>query len=279
MLEILLISVALVALVLAAYSDLTTKEVPDWLNYGLIFAALGIRIIFSFQLGWNILVGGLLGLAAFFLLGLLFYRANQWGGGDSKLLMGMGAVIGFTLPIDASSMNLVWFFFSVLFLGSIYGLIWMLVIAIKKKEFFITEFKKEINKYKKIHVGLGLVVIFFIFLGIFSNLFWFLAIFPAAVYYLLLFVNAVEKNCFISEVKISQLSEGDWLAEKVVRNERTLLKKKTLSKRDLDKLYREGIARVKIKEGIPFIPSFLFAYLLITFGSRIFTWLVRQLLG
>ena len=224
MLEIILVAVALVALVLASYADLTTKEVPDWLNYGLIFAALGIRIIFSFQLGWYILLSGLLGLAVFFLLGLLFYRANQWGGGDSKLLMGMGAVIGFTIPIDASSMNLVWFFFSVLFLGSIYGLIWMMVIAIKKREFFMAEFKKEINKYKKLHVGLGIMAVFFIFLGILSNLFWFLALFPAAIYYLLLFVNAVEKNCFISEVKISQLSEGDWLAEKVVRNERTLLK-------------------------------------------------------
>lgn len=279
MLEIILITVALVALVLAAYADLTTKEVPDWLNYGLLFAALGIRIIFSFQLGWNILLSGLLGLAAFFLLGLLFYRANQWGGGDSKLLMGLGAVIGFTVPIDASSMNLVWFFFSVLFLGSIYGLIWMMVIAIKKKEFFMVEFKKEINKYKKLHVGLWITVVFFIFLGLFSNPFWFLALFPAAIYYLLLFVNAVEKNCFISEVKISQLSEGDWLAENVIRNERTLLKKKTLSRKDIDKLYQEKIANVKIKEGIPFIPSFLFAYLLVTFGSRIFTWLVMKLFG
>lgn len=279
MLEIILITVALVALVLAAYADLTTKEVPDWLNYGLIFAALGIRIIFSFQLGWNILLSGLLGLAVFFLLGLLFYRANQWGGGDSKLLMGMGAVIGFTVPIDASSMNLVWFFFSVLFLGSIYGLIWMMVIAIKKKEVFMAEFKKEINKYKKLHVGLWIMAIFFIFLGLFSNLFWFLALFPAAIYYLLLFVNAIEKNCFVSEVKISQLSEGDWLAEKVIRNERTLLKKKTLSRKDIDKLYQEKIANVKIKEGIPFIPSFLFAYLLVTFSSSIFIWLVMKLFG
>ena len=46
-LDVILIVVSLIVLITASYSDLKTREVPDLLNYGLIFAALGIRAIFS----------------------------------------------------------------------------------------------------------------------------------------------------------------------------------------------------------------------------------------
>ncbi|MEK6938658.1 MAG: prepilin peptidase, partial [Nanoarchaeota archaeon] len=89
-LEATLIVVTLFALIIASYCDLKWREVPDWISYGLIFAALGIRAIFSLSSGWEIFISGALGFGVFLGLSCLLYYSYQWGGGDSKLLMGMG---------------------------------------------------------------------------------------------------------------------------------------------------------------------------------------------
>lgn len=274
-LDLVLILITLLALLIASYTDLKTREVPDWLNYGLIFTAFGIRIIFSFQLGWNIFFEGLLGFVIFFLLAFLFYYTHQWGGGDSKLLMGIGTVIGISLPLEFASLKLLWFFFSLLFLGSIYGLLWMVVVAIKQSDYFHSELKKKIFREKKKQLFIFSFALVFTILGILLHPFWFLVLFPIMVYYLLIFVTAVEKKCFVSKIKVSQLMEGDWLAEKVVRNDKVIMKKKTLNQKDIAELNCKHINLVAIKVGIPFIPSFLFAYLLVTFGLEIFNIILR----
>src|SRR3989338_5965028 len=95
LLEPVLYGVALAALLAASYTDLKTREVPDWLSYGLIFSALGIRALFSLgELDGGILLRGLAGFAVFVAIAYLMYYTRQWGGGDSKLLMGLGAAIG-----------------------------------------------------------------------------------------------------------------------------------------------------------------------------------------
>ena len=99
-LDVTLIILALIVLFIASYTDLKTREVPDWLNYSLIFSAFGIRTIFSFELGWEIIISGLIGFVIALSIALLFYYTGQWGGGDSKLLMGMGAIIGVSYPFN-----------------------------------------------------------------------------------------------------------------------------------------------------------------------------------
>jgi len=260
-------------LIIASYADIRTREVPDWLSYGFLFAVLGIRTIFSFQLSWNILIEGILGFAVFFLLALLFYYTNQWGGGDSKLLMGMGAVIGISLPLSITSWNLAWFFFSLLLLGAFYGLLWILFAAIRKWSDFSQEIKTKLGKNRKIQLFLVVLLVIFSLLGILVHPFLFLGAFPITIYYLLLLVTIVEKSCFLREVKVSKLTEGDWLAKPVIVKGERLLRRKTLLKRDID-LLKKKVSSVVIKEGVPFVPSFLLAYLLLTFGSGVFKWVL-----
>ena len=56
---------------------------------------------------------------------------------------------------------------------------------------------------------------------------------------------------------------------------------KTLEKEDVWKLRfmerEKKIKQVLIKEGVPFVPSFLFAYLLLVFGSKVFAWILSFL--
>ncbi len=275
-LDVLLISIAMVGLIIASYCDIRTREVPDWLNFGLIFSVLGIRLIFSVGESWNIFISGLLGFAIFFVLAYLFYYTNQWGGGDSKLLMAMGLLIGVTFPFNSSSWNLFWFFLILLFLGAVYGLVWMFILAIQKWSVFFPDFKKNVRGSTKVHYAAIIGSLLLIIAGLFYHFFFILAVFPVSFFYLFMFVTAVEECCFLKKVKISKLTEGDWLAEDVLVKGKKLLDVKTLEKNDLKKL-RELMAagklkHVLIKEGVPFIPSFLFAYISLTFGSKFISW-------
>ncbi|MBU0457546.1 MAG: A24 family peptidase [Nanoarchaeota archaeon] len=272
MYELILAIIALMVLVVASYTDLKVREVPDWANYSLIFAALGIRAMFSIQLGWNIIISGILGFTVFFLLAFIFYHTNQWGGGDSKLLMGMGAVIGISFPFDKSSLTILWFFLILMFIGSIYGLIWMFYIAIRKRSLFVPNVKKRFIKHKILHVSFAIITFNVLIMGLVVNIAWLIVLFPIFIYYLLMFVSIVEDSCFIVKVSTERLTEGDWLAEDVFIKDKVVLRRKTLEKDDIEKLSQleksGNITHVAVKEGIPFVPSFFFAYVIVLFGGN-----------
>ena len=72
-LEIVLAVVTLLVLLIASYSDLRTREVPDLLSYGFIFAIFGVRTLFSLESGWNVFIPGIIGLVAAFIISSIFY--------------------------------------------------------------------------------------------------------------------------------------------------------------------------------------------------------------
>ncbi len=275
MMDVLLISLVLIVLICASYTDLRTKEIPDWLSYGFIMAALGVRGIYSFQDGWQVIVSGLLGFAAFYLLALLFYYTHQWGGGDSKLLMGMGAALGISYPFTELSFTLLWFLLLLLFSGALYGMIWLGVIAFQRRNCLLPELRSLLGNHKKFHFGMGFGSVLFLSAGFFVHSLLLVVTLLVVLYYLLLFLVAVQSCCFISERDTKTLTEGDWLAEEVIVHGKKLLKKKALTKNDIEKLHYQKISSVQIKEGIPFVPSFLIAYLFLLLGKD----LVPMILG
>ncbi|HLD80158.1 MAG TPA: A24 family peptidase [Candidatus Nanoarchaeia archaeon] len=277
--ELVLAAVTLIVLGIASYTDLRTKEVPDWLSYGFVFAAIGVRAIYSFQEGWSILLSGLLGLAVFYLLALFFYYTNQWGGGDSKLLMGMGAALGITYPFAESSFTLLWFLLALLLAGGAYGLLWLTVVAFQRRYCLLPEMRVMLGKYKKIHLGVGFASFFLLGTGVFINSLLLILVFIIALYYLLMFLIAAQNCCFIEEKETKHLTEGDWLAEDIVVHGKKIIKKKTLAQEDISKLHKHNISSVLIKEGIPFVPSFLIAYLILLFGKDLVPSVVGRIFG
>lgn len=274
LLDVILSTIAIIVLAIASYCDIRRREVPDWLSYGLIFAALGIRLIFSITEGWQLFASGMLGFIACVLLALLFYYSHQWGGGDSKLLMGMGALVGITYPFNATSWNLLWFFLLLMLLGAIYGLCWVIGLAIIHRNEFLAKFKEHLYLYKNIHLGLGILSLAFFLVFLWSSgkgysFIWPLVPFPLTVFYLFLFVTSVENSCFVKKVGIETLTEGDWLADDVFVDAHIFMKRKTLESDDLEKLKKmqeeKKLHKVLIREGIPFVPSFLLAYLAVEF--------------
>lgn len=86
--------VALGFVVVAAARDLKTRTVPDWISAGLLLWALAATGFGLSSLSWLSLLGGL-GIALG--VGAVLFSLNPEGigGGDVKLLAGLGAVVGY----------------------------------------------------------------------------------------------------------------------------------------------------------------------------------------
>jgi prepilin peptidase CpaA len=81
-------------LVAAAVSDWRSRTIPDWIPAALIALGLvGNALLHPASpatgIGWS-----LLGLAAGALIGVVLFRWARFGGGDAKLIAGVGTAIG-----------------------------------------------------------------------------------------------------------------------------------------------------------------------------------------
>ena len=277
-LELILTVLALIVLLLAAYCDLKTREIPDWLNYSFFFAAIGIRGLFSLEQGGAILLSGILGILAAYAVGYVFYLTRQWGGGDMKLLLGIGAVIGINYPLTHQSFRLLWYFLLLLFMGALYGLVWMSYIAYRERNQFTKAFLKNLNKTRKLHLGSAVLSLGLGLIGMYIPTILPLAFFPLGLFYLLLFVHSVEHSCFLVNVDPEKVTEGDWLAQEVITSGKKMMGRKTLNLQDihyLQELKATGkIHTVLIKIGIPFVPSFLLAYIALLVGTPFIPWIL-----
>lgn len=165
---------------------------------------------------------------------------------------------------------------------------WVVGLAFIKRELFFPKFKEMLYRYKSVHTAVGVVslLLFVLFLGLAQKGFpflWPIIPFPLASFYLFLFVTSVENGCFIRKIGVEKLTEGDWLADDIIIDAKIALGKRTLEKADLEhlkKLHSDGrISKVLIREGVPFVPSFLFGYLVLVFGSRLLEWIATVIFG
>ncbi|MDO8481375.1 MAG: A24 family peptidase [Nanoarchaeota archaeon] len=257
--------IAFAYLVAGTITDFRSREVSDWANYGLISIGIALNAFLSISLlDWRPLAGSLAVFGLLWGFGWLMCRTGQWGGGDSKLLMGMGALYGF-------DSFLISFLVGTLFMGALYGLAWSFFLAFKHRDAFSGRFKALLHEWAQWRLVA--------FIALFSSaLAWallprllLLFSFCALVYLLLylgLLIKAVEESCMRKWVSPDKLTEGDWVA-KIVRHEGKVLAgpddKEGISKSQVAKLqalYHKGkLQKVYIKEGIPFVPSFLLGWL------------------
>ncbi|MBS3118910.1 prepilin peptidase [Candidatus Woesearchaeota archaeon] len=269
----------LVGLVAASYCDIKTREVPDWLNFSLIFAGFGLRIIQSLaEASWHPLLVGITGFLPFLALSLILYYTRQWGGGDSKLLMAAGVLIGYDYALPLMKNQMFWFLLSLLLAGAVYGLLFIFYFAVRDRKKVILRAKELFRQGKTwrwLFLSLEALFLSFSFTAYFylaKNLIFFsLILLPPIFYFLFLLTKAVEEVSFIREVKPEQLTEGDWLAEEIPGHKFSRL---GLEKEEIRKLRNLGLHSVKIKTGIPFVPSFFLAYLLAYYVPLIFSQLI-----
>ena len=213
MIEAILMVVILIALIVGSYTDLKTREVPDWVNYGIMFIGLGIRLIYSvYEMDYMIFVNGIFGFLIGMAVGFFMYYTGQWGGGDTKMLMGLGGLLGFNLDIGIFLLN-------VMIVGAMYGLTWTVVLAIKNWKAFWRKFKimirlRKIMIMRKIFLAIALMLLaafFFLDQIFFRIVALLLALMMYLSFYMWIMVKVVEEVAMLTLVEPSKLTEGDWI--------------------------------------------------------------------
>jgi len=276
-----LVVVGLVWLITAVICDIRTKEIPDWLNFSLIAMALGIRGIGAISMmDYMYFVWGLIGFAIFFVIACGMYYTRQWGGGDAKMLMALGALLATASNLGIFMPNLdipflASLIINLLVIGAAYGILSGLAIGIWKWKKLYKELMKQDKTLLIIGMSIGILVA--LFGGIFGGSFWLLFLILGlvfAVFVKLVFIlKGVEACCMFKNVKIKDLMEGDWIQGDVKKGRKIILKYKRLGidLKDINKLKRNNIKSVIVKEGVPFLPAFLIAYIVtIIIGNFIF---------
>ena len=285
--NILLLSIAFIALIIGTITDIKTREVPDWINYSLIFSGIGLRALYSsITLDWSFLIQGITGLIVFVILGYIMFYAGQWGGGDSKMIMGLGALLGLNFTLQPFPLILV-FLINVLLVGAVYGIIYSIALAIKHRKAFVKNTQKMLNsekmrKFRKIKLVLLIILILPIIYMLKSGMITIpislsllgLLIIAYMTFYLFVFIKAIELSAMLKSIPPEKLTEGDWIAKDVIIDGKKIVGPKDLGieKEQIRQLIafkkKRKLSKILIKEGIPFVPSFLIAFIIsLSFGG------------
>ncbi|MBS3152491.1 prepilin peptidase [Candidatus Woesearchaeota archaeon] len=276
-----LIIVAIIWILFATITDIKKREVPDWLNYSLIVIGLGIRAIYSLiTKDFSYILFGLIGFIACFVFANLMYYTKQWGGGDSKLLMGLGAMFGnYNLDIFDAVHKLPFIatlIINIFIAGTVYGIIYSLFLGAKNHINVLAEIKKrKFNELKIISLIILalIIIIFFIFERDIFYLIALLLIASLFAVFLLYLIKIIEDVSLYKFIQTNKLTEGDWLVNDIIKNNKIICKARNigLTRQDILNLKKNKIKKVLIKEGIPFVPGFLFGFILtIVFGDLLF---------
>ena len=75
----------------AAVTDCAARRIPNWLSYTLVLGGFAHSFTGAAPVGWG---GSLLGMLVGFALTFVFFAVGAMGGGDVKLLTGVGAWLG-----------------------------------------------------------------------------------------------------------------------------------------------------------------------------------------
>ena len=263
-----LFGLALVWIVFATVQDIRKREVANWLNFSLVAFALAYRAFYSsYSSDWMFFAYGLLGFALFFGLANLFYYSGIFAGGDAKLLMGLGAVLPFENYMDLALVGGS-FIFMLFLIGAVYSLVYSVFLVRRNYLRFAVEFRKNLGNKRNLLLALLFVLAFTFFVySLFGIDFVLLlsGVFLASfVFFLLIYAKSLEV-CMIKLVSPNKLTEGDWLVDDIRLNGRVIRKAvHGLSIEDIAKLKKAG-KKVLVKEGIPFVPAFLLAFLIMVF--------------
>lgn len=272
-------------------TDVRTKEVPDWLTYGLAIFGLGAGLLRSVA-EWSLqpVAFSLAGAVLLFGISYALYRMGQWGGGDGKLLIGIGASLGLPVmlefPYIGSDSFLVSFLANLVVVTALYSILLAAYNALRNRRRFAQELKKGLKRGKvprriALAVSIALLAISILVPYATAKL---VAAGAAVIImlssYLWILSSVVERACMLEWVSPRRLTEGDWIEKDVFAGGRRIAGPGDLgvSKAQIGKLVRlhreKKIGKVLLKKGSPLVPAFLLALLASHFLGNLFVFLL-----
>ena len=269
----------------ASYYDLKTGEIPDKFTLGLVVVALVLRAGFSAYIGdFTYLLDGILVGGIFFGFGAALFYTGGWGGGDAKLIAGIGAALGGLIApsiIDSSFTIFPAFFGMLVALSMVaipYSLVYALVLSFKSPRVFRFAYGRLKEGWFLFAIACVASVAMLALLRPYNTLLTLALLSPPAFYILIIFVRAVEETAMQREITINELREGDMVVEDLMADG-----KRIISKRDMDGISKQALEKLRkakkkprtvmIKWGIKFAPAFPLAILLSPFWTGIILFL------
>ena len=261
---IFLFVLALIWTIFALVQDLRTTEIANWLNFSLIFFAMGFRLFYSLfeGNGLGFFYQGLIGLAIFFVLGNLLYSAKMFAGGDAKMFFSFGAILPVSERIMTNIEGFLLFMLIFFIIGAAYTLAVTVALSINNSKAFRKEIGKQFRERKQIVNIVTALAIIIGLVGLFADAsFFYLAIFVLILPYLYLYTKAVDEAAMIYLVSPEKLMEGDWLYKDVKVGRRVIRATwDGLSKKEM-LLLKKHKKKVWIRRGVQFTSTFLISLL------------------
>lgn len=292
MFQFILFAVALLGSSIAAAWDLRTTEIPDEIPYAMTAIALVFYGVQSFLAGsyWPI-INSIMAGSALFGFGFVMYYFGQWGGGDVKLLAGIGFLLptASTVPVTSGTVLGLMFpfpvsyLFNVFFVGAIYMLIYAAYLALRNRK-IISEFKRDVKASASmllVFVGALLILSFGMNLLLYdyfkiqpqiSPIFFnslSITIGTLGIFLIWRFVRVVENVGLKKRIPVSKLRVGDVLLSSKLWE--------GITKKELKRIKRSGKRYVRIKEGVRFGPAFPIALLFTIYFGDTILFLIRFL--
>jgi len=260
-------------IIVASLMDLKRREVDNWLNLFLIigsFVFVGFGAILSGDLDIVFHAGFL--FVVMFVVMNLFYEGRVFAGGDAKLLLAM-TVFLMGASFYGSMINVGVFLLFLMISGSVYGLVYSLVLWVKDFEKVNEEMRDGFSN-AWVRIGLFIGVVLFLF-GFVNSMFFMFGVLLFVFPLLFVFAKGLENVSMIREVSGSELREGDWLVDDV-RVGGSVVKADWdgLSLEDIDLLKKKN--GILIKDGLPFVPAFLIAFICYVFLK---SWVISIFIG
>lgn len=277
------ITISFIGLIIGSITDIQKREVPDFLNFSLISIGLVIGTINSIaSMSWSPLFSSAIGLGIGYMVAAALFYTGQWGGGDAKMLMGLGAIHGVALEIAWPYLGSI--IVSILFIGGIYSMMYFIGIIIVKWNKVIKAMQTK--HWKKLRLIALTTLSLFIILSIIIKepIIGLLGVIFAGSIIILHTAKIVQDKIMTKSQSTSKLVPGDWLVEPVkLSKEKTIEQTKIgLTEKQIQQIQQSKVKHILIKDGIPFIPGFFLGYLsIIIFGDWVHAGLlmIRTYLG
>ncbi|MFW5746728.1 MAG: prepilin peptidase [Nanoarchaeota archaeon] len=296
--DFILVAIGFCGILIGTITDIQKREVADWLNFMLMISGFMLRLFFSITSGdWMMFVWGVAGFAIAFGIANLMFYTGQWGGGDAKMIMGLGLLFAtYRLPqvitADTSiTINTPLVFFGLFFLysmlsGAFLGAGYSIYKALQHRKKFRKEWNKltatrtfMFGRYGVFAALVALVVLAFVVPDISLRLPLFtLGLLLMLALYGMTFVRAVEKGCMIDQVHPDDLVEGDWIVHDIRLQGKHIVGPKDLGIDEeqikiLRQAQRDGdIGQIAVKVGMPLVPAFLIGFIItVVIGTSLFS--------
>ncbi len=272
--EIIRIIFAVIGTSIAAYFDIFNKKnIPDLLLYSFLILSLIIVIV-----DYNpiLLLYSFGGAAIIGLIGYIFYRLGQLGGADVFILCSLALLLPIqpTLFSEKPLIPLP-FIFSIILVS---GLTFMIYVLIKYTPLVLKR-KEKIDK-KRILYSLGLVIIFLVFLYLYTKIpvisEYYLILMGFLIFVSIYFSIFKERlmGSLIEKLPLSKIEAEDVIAIEYMKKE--IVKKynipRVVSEKDLKRLKKFKINKYPVYTKLPMFVPFILLGLLISiyFGDMLY---------